>query len=93
MEGQIAQERGEPADLTLPDSDPGRGPRPGHAARELVGGPLDGLLVDVTGWDTEALVEGAALVTEIGTYGPGGRAMYGPRNGEPGKWDWEGDTP
>jgi hypothetical protein len=73
--------------------DPDPGPRPGHEYRELVGGPLDGLLVDVTGWDAESLVEGAALCTEIGLYGPGGRAMYGPRNDDPAKWDWEGDTP
>lgn len=73
------------------DSDPR--PQWGHEYRELVGGPLDGLLVDVTGWDTEELVEGAALMTEVGKYGPGGRALYGPRNANPIKWDWEGDIP
>ncbi|MCA1223393.1 hypothetical protein [Streptomyces sp. 8L] len=73
--------------------DPDPGPQPGHEYRELVGGPLDGLLVDVTGWDAEEVVEGAALITEIGAYGPGGRAQYGPRNGDSAKWDWEGDTP
>ncbi|MBO8189182.1 hypothetical protein [Streptomyces spirodelae] len=66
---------------------------PGHDYRELVGGPLDGLLLDVTGWSTEELAEGAALITEIGQFGPGGRALYGPRPGNPLLWDWEGDSP
>lgn len=73
--------------------DPDPGPRPGHAYRELVGGPLDGLLVDVTGWEEDALREGAALSTEIGAHGPGGRAVYGPRAADPRFWDWQGDTP
>ncbi|KDN80507.1 hypothetical protein KCH_77410 [Kitasatospora cheerisanensis KCTC 2395] len=47
------------------------GPRPGHEYRELVGGPLDGLLLDVTGWETDMLECGAALVTELGHYGGG----------------------
>jgi hypothetical protein len=72
--------------------DPDPGPRPGHVYRELVGGPLDGLLLDVTGWSERALTEGAALVTEIGAYGPGGRAEYAPRPADPRKWDWRGDT-
>lgn len=45
------------------------GPRPGHVYRELVAGPLDGLLLDVTGWTDEQLADGAALLTEIGSYG------------------------
>ncbi|MFF0401138.1 hypothetical protein ACFYSJ_36260 [Streptomyces sp. NPDC005248] len=73
--------------------DPDPGPQPGHAYRELVGGPLDGLLVDVTGWEEDALCEGAALSTEIGAHGPGGRAVYGPRAADPRFWDWQGDTP
>lgn len=39
--------------------DPDPGPKAGHEYRELVGGPLDGLLVDVTGWSDAALREGA----------------------------------
>ncbi|MFC9602531.1 hypothetical protein ACFTTN_03605 [Streptomyces niveus] len=31
---------------------------------------LEGLLLDVTGWTTEELATGAALITEIGAYGP-----------------------
>ncbi|NED83477.1 hypothetical protein G3I76_25710 [Streptomyces sp. SID11233] len=73
--------------------DPDPGPRPGRVYRELVGGPLDGLLLDVTGWTEVALADGTALITEIGSYGAGGRAEYGPRPNEPYKWDWRGDTP
>ncbi|MFF8959737.1 hypothetical protein [Streptomyces sp. NPDC014894] len=72
--------------------DPDPGPRPGHLYAELVGGPLDGLLLDITGLSAAQLAEGAALSTEIGRYGPGGRARYGPRPGDPKKWNWEGDT-
>jgi hypothetical protein len=57
------------------------------------GGPLDGLLLDVTGWDADQLADGAALPTEIGKYGAGGRAHYEPRPADPRRWDWAGDTP
>ncbi|MEV0192374.1 hypothetical protein AB0I39_28060 [Kitasatospora purpeofusca] len=73
--------------------EPDPGPRPGRSCRELVGGPLDGLLLDVTGWDAEQLADGAALITEIGSYGPGGRAHYEPRPADPSRWDWAGDSP
>lgn len=73
--------------------DPDPGPRPGHDYRELVGGPLDGLLLDVTGWPRPRLAEGAALATEIGSHGPGGHARYGPRTAGALLWDWQGDTP
>lgn len=73
--------------------DPDPGPKPGHVYRELVAGPLDGLLLDVTGWTDQQLWEGSALPTEIGAYGAGGRALYGPRPSDPRHWDWEGDTP
>ncbi|MCX4679376.1 hypothetical protein OG413_29500 [Streptomyces sp. NBC_01433] len=72
--------------------DPHPGPKTGHDYRELVGGPLDGLLLDVTGWSAAALREGAGLITEIGAYGPGGRAEYGPRPSDPDRWDWRGDV-
>lgn len=73
--------------------DPDPGPQPGHAYAGLVGGPLDGLLLDVTGWTDAQPAEGAVLITEIGRYGPGGRALYGPRTGDPQHFDWDGDTP
>ena len=56
-------------------------------------GPLDGLLLDVTGLSEAELAEGAALPTEIGAHGPGGRARYTPRPADPRRWDWRGDTP
>ncbi|MEF3117664.1 hypothetical protein [Streptomyces chrestomyceticus] len=73
--------------------DPHPGPRPGRMYAELVGGPLDGLLLDITGWTTEDIATGAALMTEIGQFGAGGRALYGPRPGDAGRWDWGGDVP
>ncbi|MFE9804715.1 hypothetical protein [Streptomyces goshikiensis] len=49
------------------------GPVPGHAYVELVGGPLDGLLLDVTGWDPKDIVDGAVLMSDHGVFGPAGR--------------------
>ncbi|GHE60479.1 hypothetical protein GCM10018785_31990 [Streptomyces longispororuber] len=72
---------------------PDPGPRAGHVYRELVGGPLDGLLLDVTDWTPRQLAEGALLATEIGRYGPGGRSEYAPRPDAPELWDWRGDVP
>ncbi|THA44123.1 hypothetical protein E6R62_37265 [Streptomyces sp. A1136] len=69
------------------------GPRPGGTYAELVGGPLDGLLLDVTGWTADKIQTGAALVTELGQFGAGGRALYNPRPGERNRWYWSGDTP
>ncbi|MEU9015013.1 hypothetical protein AB0D12_35775 [Streptomyces sp. NPDC048479] len=71
--------------------DPDQGPQPGHVYRELVGGPLDGLLLDVTGWTPRELAEGAALPSELASLGPGGRATYAPRADDPTRWDWKGD--
>ncbi|GAA2808300.1 hypothetical protein GCM10010441_36230 [Kitasatospora paracochleata] len=72
--------------------DPDPGPKPGRAYRELCGGPLDGLLLDVTGRGADELRDGAALWTEIGRYGPGGHAHYTPRPADPRRWDWTGDS-
>ncbi|MFJ5927583.1 hypothetical protein ACIQF6_33810 [Kitasatospora sp. NPDC092948] len=72
-----------------PGEDPG--PEPGHEYRELVGGPLDGQLVDVTGWAPDELECGTALITELGHYG-GGRAHYEPRPADPLRWDWAVDS-
>jgi hypothetical protein len=73
--------------------DPDPGPRAGHDYVELVGGPLDGLLLDVTGWSVEDRADGAALTTEIGAFGPGGRTWYGPRPADPRFWAWQSDSP
>ncbi len=77
------------ADHDAPDP----GPQPGHDYVELVAGPLDGLLLDVTGWTDAEREDGGALMTEIGRYGPGGRAHYGPTPGDTQRWTWQGDTP
>ncbi|MET7455751.1 hypothetical protein ABZT03_28455 [Streptomyces sp. NPDC005574] len=69
------------------------GPQPGHTYVELVGGPLDGLLLDVTGRPDHELRAGVALPTEIGSHGPGGRALYAPRVAGSTRFDWRGDTP
>jgi hypothetical protein len=73
--------------------DPDPGPRPGHVYVELVGGPLDGLLLDVTGWPAERLAVGAALGTELGKFGAGGRAVYGPVAADRKRWAWQADSP
>jgi hypothetical protein len=62
--------------------DPDPGPLPHRIYAELVGGPLDGLLLDITGWRTEEADGGVALSTELVRW-PGGRALYDPRPGEP----------
>jgi hypothetical protein len=69
------------------------GPRPGRLYVELVGGPLDGLLLDVTGRPDHELREGVALATEIGAHGPGGHTLYAPRSEDARRFDWRGDTP
>ncbi|KUN79004.1 hypothetical protein AQJ66_29405 [Streptomyces bungoensis] len=67
------------------------GPVAGRRYAELVGGPLDGLLLDITGWTRDEIRTGVALPTELGRFGAGGRAMYGPRRGDLGRFDWGGD--
>ncbi len=73
--------------------DPRPGPRPGRVYAELVGGPLDGLLLDVTGRTAADGGTGVALETELGRYGADGRSLYDPRPGDPGRFDWTGDAP
>ncbi|MEU5590268.1 hypothetical protein [Streptomyces chrestomyceticus] len=41
----------------------------------------------------QEIATGAALMTEIGQFGAGGRALYGPRPGDAGRGDWDGDVP
>ncbi|MFF1271008.1 hypothetical protein ACFVZE_34820 [Streptomyces anulatus] len=66
---------------------------PGHVYVELVGGPLDGQLLDVTALTTDERADGALLIAPRSAYGPGGRADYEPRPGNTGRWDWSGDVP
>ncbi|MFH7340339.1 hypothetical protein [Streptomyces sp. KHY 26] len=69
------------------------GPRPDRRYAELVGGPLDGLLLDITDRADDASATGIALPTELGRFGTGGRAMYIPRPGDRTRLDWTGDIP
>lgn len=69
------------------------GPRAGRAYAHLVGGPLDGLLLDVTDLTAQERERGVVLATEIGRYGPGGHASYTPRPGDARRFDWRGDVP
>jgi hypothetical protein len=80
--------------------DPDPGPLPHQTYAALIGGPLDGLLLDITGWRPEEVDDGAALSTELSRW-PGGRALYDPHLGEsrtpgPGvtcRFYYSGDTP
>lgn len=62
-----------------------------------MGGPLDGLLLDITDWRPEEINDGVPLLTELGQFGPGGRALYDPRPSRgPGvvcRFYYSGDTP
>ncbi|MEW1906587.1 hypothetical protein [Streptomyces sp. NPDC086147] len=71
--------------------DPDPGPAPGRRRAALVGGPLDGQLLDITGWSEDQIDGGAALITETGFYGPGGRALHDPRPDDPARWGGGGD--
>ncbi|AGS67252.1 hypothetical protein [Streptomyces collinus] len=62
--------------------DPHPGPLPTRTYATLVGGPLDGLLLDITGWTREEVDGGVALATELSRW-PGGRALYDPSADEP----------
>ncbi|MFD8779100.1 hypothetical protein [Streptomyces sp. NPDC056721] len=80
--------------------DPNPGPLAHRTYAMLIGGPLDGLLLDVTDWQPEEFDGGVALSTELGRW-PGGRALYEPRPEElrtPGRgpmcrFYYSGDTP
>ncbi|MEV7701295.1 hypothetical protein ACGFZC_32935 [[Kitasatospora] papulosa] len=65
---------------------------PGHRYAELIGGPLDGQHLDVTGWSVQQLLDGAALITEQGAYGPGGRTHYEGQRGNPDRLHWTGGS-
>ncbi|MGW8066287.1 hypothetical protein ACVV2G_29415 [Streptomyces ziwulingensis] len=69
------------------------GPRAGRVYAQLVGGPLDGLLLDVTDLSERECARGVVLATEIGRYGPGGRSAYGRRPDDRRRFDWRGDMP
>ncbi|MFF5900909.1 hypothetical protein ACFY8O_34035 [Streptomyces argenteolus] len=76
----------------------GRGPgepggeAPGRRYAALIDGPLDGQRLDVTGWSVQQLLDGAALLTELGAYGPRGRSHYEGRPDDPDRLHWFGDS-
>ncbi|MFJ8770356.1 hypothetical protein [Streptomyces clavifer] len=57
----------------------------------MIGGPLDGQLIDVTGWSRQ-LVDGTALITGC-RFGPGGRTHDEGRPGDLDRLHSIGDTP
>ncbi|MFE3106841.1 hypothetical protein [Kitasatospora indigofera] len=59
---------------------------------ELMGGPLVGLLVDITNWSAQDLAADATLLTELGADGVGGRSHCRPRPADSLRRDWEGDS-
>ncbi|MFI8326357.1 hypothetical protein [Streptomyces sp. NPDC085529] len=58
------------------------GPLPWRTYAALTGGPLDGLLLDITGWTKDEIDTGTALPTELGQFS-GGRVLYTPDLDEP----------
>ncbi|MGW6971853.1 hypothetical protein [Streptomyces sp. NPDC054952] len=69
------------------------GPVAGRVYVELIGGPLDGQLLDVTLWGEDERADGALLVSDTGEWGPGGRSDYAPAPGDGTRFLWTGDTP
>ncbi|GAA2305073.1 hypothetical protein OKJ48_36540 [Streptomyces kunmingensis] len=69
------------------------GPRLGRTYAQLLGGPLDGLLLDVTDRPAEEARGVVALLTELGAFGSGGRALYGPVDADGRRLAWQGDAP
>ncbi|MGW1602467.1 hypothetical protein [Streptomyces eurythermus] len=76
------------------------GPLPHRTYAELVGEPLDGLLLDIHGWRTGEVDDSVTLTTEFSRW-PGRRELYDPRPGEPRtcgpgvgcRFHYSGDTP
>jgi hypothetical protein len=69
------------------------GRRAGHEYVELIGGPLDGLLLDVTHVPRGERPEGVLLLTGIEPSATAARACYGCSPDRPGVWTWQGDAP
>lgn len=98
MNGDERLLRGRGYGFGFDDPDPGTLPWQTYAA--LIGGLLDGSLLDITGWRPEEVDDGGALSTELSRW-PGGRALYDPHPGEPRtpgpgvmcRFYYSGDTP
>lgn len=78
---------------------PDRGAQEGRTYVELVAGPLDGLLLDVTGWPAQEVVDGELLMSDHGAFGPEVRSGYEPAElgaqggGGARRFVWRGDIP
>ncbi|MFJ2102903.1 hypothetical protein ACIOHR_37775 [Streptomyces anulatus] len=59
----------------------------------VVGGPLDGQLLNVTALTAEEQADGAHLMANNSAYGFGGRADYEPRPSCATRWDRSGYAP
>ncbi|MFH9118558.1 hypothetical protein [Streptomyces globisporus] len=60
---------------------------------EQGGGPLDGQLLDVTGWSAQQLLDGALLICESERDVRAGWAQRLRGPGEAGRLYWQGDMP
>ncbi|MFF4646920.1 hypothetical protein [Streptomyces sp. NPDC001389] len=68
-----------------PDPDePAAGQRPDRSYVELVGGPLDGMLLDATGWDPQEFADHTVLISEHSPFGPVEDPYYAPAEGHEG---------
>ncbi|MGC5400821.1 hypothetical protein ACPXCP_34400 [Streptomyces sp. DT20] len=76
------------------DTDDDRpGPLPHRDYAEFVGGPLDVLLPDLTGWTADEIQTCVALMTELGSWAPAAApcTTHGPASGTAGRGS--GHTP
>ncbi|MFD9142737.1 hypothetical protein ACFVY7_18330 [[Kitasatospora] papulosa] len=66
---------------------------PGHEYVQLLVGPLDGQLLNITGLTPEQRDIGVHLIAPHSTYGGSGRSLYAPaeRLRRDGAWVWRGD--
>ncbi|ALU91929.1 hypothetical protein WQO_00200 [Streptomyces globisporus C-1027] len=68
-----------------------RTPTPGPVYVQLVGGPLDRQLLDVTSFTPDERAYDELLISPHGAYGHGDQSDYEPRD-DPDRWEWQGDT-
>lgn len=93
-EGQAVGMSGMAVRVCSGDDDEWLEPMPNRLYAGLLGGPLDGQLLDVTDWTPEERAQGALLVTDRGLFGARGRAYYSLAATDPdGPFLWDGDTP
>jgi hypothetical protein len=67
------------------------GPRPDRRYAELIGGPMDGLLLDITAWTQNEVDTGVALATDWGSSAQAAGPCTTRAPGDPARFDWSGD--